>query len=186
MRNREEAIHYRKMIKARKRSSRIKGFVFLSLSFALLLYAVPCFATSVWDMDSGNRISNSLVFQDSVREGVVADEAEEAEAPAKVQIASIGETVGPGVMDDEEAVTAAKRRAEAVGIANAEIVSQQEAKSVQAYVAPEPDPVQDAFVMISFIMAAVFAFLGFWNIHKSRTMRGNLISHAYSSALRAA
>lgn len=185
MRYRKDVHRYRKMVRKRQRAARIRGAVLLSLSLSLLLYAIPCFAVSVWDMD-GTSHSSAVIFSTDVKEDKYAAQDPEQEGAAAKQYAlvSIGETVGPGVIADDAVVDAAKRRAEAVTIAQSEIDSQLMAK--QAKEAPVPSGFPSiAFAIVSFILSIIFAISGLWNIMRSRTAKGHAIAKAYSSALRA-
>lgn len=186
MQYRKDVHRYRKVVRKRQRAGRIRGVVLIALSFALMLYAIPCFATSVWDMDSTSH-SNALVFSTDVKEdkySVVEDEETAAASLRPASELSISETVGPGVLSDDGMVDAAKRRAEAVTIAQSELNSQLAAKEIRS-AEPQSASMSTAFATIAMVLSLFCAAVGAWNIMRSRTVKGIAIAEAYSSALRA-
>lgn len=144
MKYQNDAHHYRKLVRRRRNSQRIKGISLIAVSLALMFYAVPCFAVSVFDYGQPSKPS-STSFSSEISDYATAEEAaaaagaKGAEDAAKNSEASaedaaagaaapsyavsdyslISNTTGPGALSNEAAVAAAKTRSEAMAaIAN--------------------------------------------------------------------
>ncbi len=189
----KDAHHYRKKIQRKRRGRRAYGVTLLVLSLALMFYAVPCFAVSIWD--DGRTQANPTAFSSSVSDSAYtapeekSDETVAAAAASSSRVYSkvnpaISETTGPGILDDEAAVIAAKKRAQAVTVANLE----KEARA-QSQISPITTIVAKSssveFAVAAFVVAIAFAILGIRLIAHDRASRGNAISASFSSALRA-
>lgn len=200
-----DAHHYRKVIKRNHRIARIKGICLITVSAALAFYAIPAFATSVFDYDdqagvsaiafSGNvsdHASDQAVSAAATDTSAAAahsgtDAVAGAAAGAYVRSASsaVSDTTGPGLLDDDAAVTSAKTRARAmeiVGAGNTSMVYAQLPGENAAAAAPQGDL---PMACISMALSLVCAFFGFRSILHDRFMRGRQITAEYSHALRA-
>lgn len=203
MKYQSDAHHYRKIMRKKQRMQQLRGALLLVLSFAMMLYAVPGFAKSIWDEGLPDQGSVSTIFSHAINDNAyesveaaageaVAQEGAQAAADkprSTSRVASkvnplVSETTGPGILADDEAVTAAKRRAEAVLAATTEknaYIGTIEASS------PERTDSRDnlIFASIALVLGLASACFGVRTILASRKMRGRVISAAYSSALRA-
>lgn len=139
MKYQKDAHHYRKVVRKRRNSQRIKGISFIAISLALMFYAVPCFAVSVFDYGQPTDPS-STSFSDEISDYATAEEStaaagvkaaedaakksEDATDEASTAAAApsyatsdyslISNTTGPGALSNEAAVAAAKTRSEAL------------------------------------------------------------------------
>lgn len=201
-----DAHHYRALIRRRQRRQRIKGISLLAVSLALTLYAVPCFAVSVWDYEEQGGILSTM-FSSGVNDreaasaqpgadsAAAAIDEQEAATGQAIEAApirgsrptgdlTVGETTGPGLLSDEAAVSAAKTRAKAMEVASQGQSTMVYAKS--ADVADEPAATPNLlYAFIAMALAVACAILGVRTIMRGRLMRGMEISTAYRSALRA-
>lgn len=192
-----DAHHYRKAIRRRQRLSRIRGIVFLVLSAALALYAVPCFATSVFDYDQPQglgTIFSSVVSDQSAPESetnAASSTIVESEATASAEsgaasvsgVRALSDTVGPGMLDDEAAVESAKTRAAAMAA-----LSEQPSTMVYAKAQETTDPAASPDILLACVamaLAVICAILGVRNISRSIQIRGRRMTAAYGHALRA-
>lgn len=64
----KDAHHYRKMIRRKQRLQRVKSVALLTVSLAMMLYAIPCFATSIWDADGSSVNNSSIAFTSNIAE----------------------------------------------------------------------------------------------------------------------
>ncbi len=203
MRYQKDAHLYRKQIKRRQRTQRIKGVSFLVVALALAFYAVPCFATSTWDKglpDQNPQTAFSTAINDteflgdidtSVGVGAATaieeteDIIESSRSAAKLD-PSITETTGPGILTDDNAVQSAKKRAQAVSAAAAEKAAQESItvnRSAQTVQAVDTTSLIPAYA--SLFLAFVFTILGIRSIFKARRIRANFVFNSYSNALKA-
>lgn len=188
----KDAHHYRKRIKQKRRGRRAYGVTLLALSLALMFYAVPCFAVSIWD--DGHVQSNPTAFSSSVSDNEYSAPVEEepgadAEATPSSRVYSkvnpaISETTGPGMLEDEGAVIAAKKRAQAVTIANLEKEAR-ESSQIQSITTIVAESSSIEFAVAAFVAAVILAMLGMRLIVQDCANRGKAISASFSSALRA-
>lgn len=190
-----DAHHYRAMIKRKQRKQRAFGSALITLSIALMFYAIPCFAVSVFDYD--DQVAGGIAFSSSVNDHdnstvptVAQATADPAEGTAAATVAStaaavvMSETIGPAMLSNEAAVDSAIKRAQAM-----QVVTSAQNTMVTAQALPETVPEQpDRNVMpalLAFVMAVVCAILGLRMITHSRRMLGRRITAEYGSALRA-
>ncbi len=183
--------------KAPRRSvghARFKGIALLLVSFSLLLYALPCFAASIWDEGLPSQGGGTL-FANPVKDDSYSAEpdavapveqsaaASSMRAASKVN-ASVTETTGPGIASDESAVSSAKKRVQAVSAA------QEERNAVISAITVDRSPHQDRtldLLSASFALAVGFlcALLGCRFIISARRLRADRASVSYSNALKA-
>lgn len=192
-----DAHQYRKAIRRRQRISRMRGIAFLVVSVALACYAVPCFATSVFDYDQPQGLST--IFSSVVSDQSAPESAEEAASYAVAEgerasavevgagaasaVRTLSDTVGPGMLDDEEAVASAKMRAAAMAA-----LADQPATMVYAKAPEQADPSASPDILLACVamaLALVSAILGVRNISRSMQIRGRRMTAAYGHALRA-
>ena len=188
----ERRAHARRALRAK-----LTGALLLLLSMMLVVFAVPCFAVSIWDEGLTSQRGatvfagpiNDNAYQDEVSEeptqdagAASADEgaAMSVRAASKVN-ASVTETTGPGIALDDEAVTAAKKRVQAVTAAMAERNAVIGAISVD-----QPDRTLELLcgtfaLLVSFLLGIV----GMRSIVRARRMRAALASYSYGNALKA-
>ncbi|WP_251212775.1 hypothetical protein [Adlercreutzia murintestinalis] len=190
-----DAHHYRAMIKRKQRKQRALGSALVTLSIALMFYAIPCFAVSVFDYD--DQVPGGIAFSSSVNDhdgstvpAVAQATAEPAEGAAAANAAStaaavvMSETIGPAMLSNDAAVDSAIKRAEAM-----QVVTSAQNTMVTAQAVPEA-PVEQPDrnlvpALVAFFMAVVCAILGLRMITHSRQMLGRRITAEYGSALRA-
>ena len=182
----KDAHHYRRIIKRKQRLQRIKSVVLLSISLAMMLYAIPCFATSIWDADSSSTTNSSTAFTSEIAEKEYKG-AEEGTAEGEDVIFDasgflIGETTGPGLLEDEDAVKNAKLRAQAVSVATAERNARLHATRNAIVEEQEPDLI---FAFIALGISITCLASGIRTLMIARKMRGQAVQAAYDSALRA-
>lgn len=180
----KDAHHYRKMIKRKQRLQCIKSIALLSVSLAMMLYAIPCFATSVWDSDGTSSPASSIAFTSEIAEKEYKA-AEETAATEEIYDASgflIGETTGPGLLENEDAVKNAKLRAQAVSVATAEKNARLTA-SEDVVVSEQNSNLTFAFIALG--VSVICLISGVRTLLLARKMRGQAIQAAYDSALRA-
>lgn len=190
MQYQKDVRRYHKMVRRRQAFQKAKGSMLIMVALAMLLYAIPCFATSIWDETSSSR-SNATSFSTEISENdYVGNIAASSEAD-KVSSTSdylVSDTMGPGLLQDEEAVKSAKLRAQAVLVAEAE----RNARMIEAngvYVAPvEKQATQDADLTLAYIatcISLICAISGIKTFMKARKIRGKIAYARYDSALRA-
>lgn len=195
MRHRNEVLKYRNIIRKKQRKERIKGTALIVFSLVLMFYSVPCFATSVWDSDSNH--SSGIVFSSDISDHeLVEDQAAtttESEAPATsteprvydVAGFMVGETTGPGLLDNEEAIKSAKLRAQAVSVAtaerNARILANENVGATTQKAQSDDLPL----AIIALALSVLCATLGIRTIVGAQSMRGKAAAAAFDSALRA-
>lgn len=191
----KDAYIYRKKIRRKQRNARIKGSALIAFSLALMLYSIPCFASSIWDSDSasGAVVSiSSTVFSNDINDIAYVEDEAAAESGSSTPVREydvagymVAETTGPGLLNDEEAVKSAKLRAQAVSVATAE----RNARMFEARYVNEPLIAQSTDIPYLAIAALVLSFVcagfGFRMILHARNMQGRAIQAAYDSALRA-
>ncbi len=191
----ERRAHARRAVRAKA-----TGAVLLLLSMMLVVFAVPCFAASIWDEGLTSQ-GGATVFAGPINDNAYQVEApEEAvqtaeEAPAsegaaasvraasKVN-ASVTETTGPGIALDDEAVTTAKKRVQAVTAATAE------RNAVIGAISVEQPVQQDRTLELlcgtfSLLVALLLSVVGMRSIVRARRMRAALASYSYGNALKA-
>lgn len=185
-----DAHRYRAIIKRKQRNQRIFGSLLITLSVALMFYAVPCFAVSVFDYD--DQAPASIAFSQGVSDhegsepaATAAEESASAATPAAGGNAVMSETVGPAMLADDAAVDSAIKRAEAM-----QVVSSAQNTMVTAKAAPPETPAEQPIRNLEPALAAsaaaiVCAILGLRMITHSRRMLGRRITAEYGSALRA-
>lgn len=181
----KDAHHYRKMIRRKQRFQRVKSVVLLSVSLAMMLYAIPCFATSIWDADSASINNSSIAFTSEIAESqykAVEDATVEEDAIYDASGYLIGETTGPGLLENEDAVKNAKLRAQAVSVATAEKNARLHAARSSMVEEQEPDLI---FAFLAFGISIVCLVSGVRTLLLARKMRGQAVQAAYDSALRA-
>lgn len=179
-----DAHHYRSVIKRKQRAQRMRGSLLIVLSIALMFYAIPCFAVSVFDYD--DQVPGGIAFSGAVSDhadaGATAGDAASEGGASNAPIMS--ETVGPAMLSDEAAVDSAKKRAEAM-----KVVTSAQSTMVTAKAQAEPEPQQPTAsalpAVIAFALSMVCAILGIRMITHSRQMLGRRITAEYGSALRA-
>ena len=201
----DDAHRYYKMVRRRQRIQRTKGVLLIALSLALMFYAVPCFAASLWDDGYSKQSASSITFSSAINDNVYAEAASEASAdqtassedpvakPAYTRASAkldptVSETTGPGLLDDDQAVGAAKRRAQAVLVAKAEKDARIQAQelSIEPLVVEEEEEPRDlVFAYVALAVSALCAVAGIRTMLRARMMRGRAITAAYGSALRA-
>lgn len=183
----KDAHQYRKKIRRKQRLQRAKGAFLISLSLSCMLYAIPCFATSIWDQDSASK-SVPTAFSSDVADSAYVGASEEGADETPVYDVSgllVSETTGPGLLEDEEAVKSAKLRAQAVSVATAERNARLHPTQ---YTEPVAAPSGNADLTLACIAALVSLVCGIFGVRtmfKARTLRGRAIAAAYDSALRA-
>ena len=165
-----DAHHYRSIIKRKQRAQRVRGSLLIALSIALMFYAIPGFAVSVFD------------FNDHA--GADASAAAEGQEDAS-NAAIMSETVGPAMLADEAAVDSAKKRAEAMKVVTSAQSTMVTAKAAPADAEAEQPAVSVLPAVIAFVSSMVCAILGIRMISHSRQMLGRRITAEYGSALRA-
>lgn len=191
----ERRAHARRALRAK-----MTGALLLLLSMMLVVFAVPCFAASIWDEGLTSQ-RGATVFADPINDNVYQDEVSEeptqdagaasadegaamsVRAASKVN-ASVTETTGPGIALDDEAVTAAKKRVQAVTAATAERNAVIGAISVDQ--PAQPDRTLELLcgtfaLLVSFLLGIV----GMRSIVRARRMRAALASYSYGNALKA-
>ena len=89
----KDAHHYRKMIRRKQRLQRVKSVALLTVSLAMMLYAIPCFATSIWDADGSSVNNSSIAFTSNIAERAYKA-AEEGTAEEDAVYDSSGYLVG--------------------------------------------------------------------------------------------
>ncbi len=182
----KDAHHYRKLIKRKQRMQRVKSLVLLSVSLAMMLYAIPCFATSIWDVDGSTNGNSSIAFTSDIaeREYKASEEAVTVEEEGIYDASGylMGETTGPGLLQDEDAVKNAKLRAQAVSVATAEKNARLRASSDSVIEEQKPDLV---FAFIALGVSITCLVGGIRTLMVARRMRGQMVQAAYDSALRA-
>ena len=190
----KDAHHYRKKIQRKRRGRRAYGITLIALSIALMLYAVPCFAVSIWD--DGYTQSSATSFSSTVSDSEYVAPVEESEDAADTAAAvsssrvyskvdpTVSETTGPGMLEDESAVIAAKKRAQAVTIANLEKESREKSQ-IQSITTIVAESSSIEFAIAAFIAALILAMIGIRMIVRDCANRGRAISASFSSALRA-
>lgn len=181
----KDAHRYRKMIKRKQRFQRIKSIVLLSVSLAMMLYAIPCFATSIWDANGASANSSSIAFTSAIAEREYKAAEEAVVEDEEIYDASgflIGETTGPGLLEDEDAVKNAKLRAQAVTVATAERNAHIHATKNPVI---EEQGVDLIFAFIAMGISVICLISGMRTLLLARRMRGQVIQAAYDSALRA-
>lgn len=184
----KDAHRYHKMVRRRQRLQRIKGVSLISLSLAMMLYAVPCFATSVWDNDGAGAKAASTSFSSEITDSAYVASGEDAGDERPVYDVSgllVSETTGPGLLEDDEAVKSAKLRAQAVSVATAE-------RNARLHPTQYAEPVEqtsgNADLTLAFIASLISLICGAFGVRtmfKARSLRGRAITAAYDSALRA-
>lgn len=193
MQYQKDAHHYRRKIQKKRRGRRTYGIALIALSIALMFYAVPCFAVSIWDdgyaQQSATQFSSTVSDSEYVAPIDEKAEAADAEAAASSRVYSkidptISETTGPGMIEDESAVIAAKKRAQAVTIANLEKESREKSQ-IQTITTIVAESSSIEFAIAAFVAALIFAIIGIRLIARDCERRGRAISASYSSALRA-
>lgn len=176
------------------------GAFLLLLSMMLVVFAVPCFAASIWDEGLTSQ-QGATVFADPINDNAyqmesseeAAQDAEAASesngaatsvrAASKVN-ASVTETTGPGIALDDEAVTAAKKRVQAVTAATAERNAVIGAISVEKPM--QPDRTLELLCgTFSLLVALLLGIVGMRSIVRARRMRAALASFSYGNALKA-
>ena len=191
----ERQAHARRALRAKA-----TGAVLLLLSMMLVVFAVPCFAASVWDEGLPSQ-HGATVFAGPINDNAYQAEAEESDqaveeasasegaassvrAASKVN-ASVTETTGPGIALDDEAVIAAKKRVQAVTAATAE------RNAVIGSISSVEQPVQQDRTLellcgtFSLLVAFLLAIVGMRSIIRARRMRAALASFSYGNALKA-
>lgn len=190
--------HARRALRAKA-----SGAALLLASMMLVVYAVPCFAASIWDEGLSPQRSettfadpiNDNAYQEQADGALVVEAAEEdasaeegavasaIRAASKVN-ASVTETTGPGIALDDDAVTAAKKRVQAVTAATAErdaVIS-----TITAEKATQPDRTLEFMTgTFAFFIAILFGMLGIRSIVSARRMRALVASASYGHALKA-
>ncbi len=174
------------------KSRKAKGIIFLVMSVALAAYALPCFAASVWDEGLSSQGGGTLFaspINDSAYEQAAEEVAASEEAAASVRAASkvnasVTETTGPGIAADDGAVTAAKKRVQAVNAASTE------RSNVIQSMASAPVKAQDRTLELmsgafSLMLALLLGILGTRFIVGARRQRAQELSRAYNHALKA-
>lgn len=186
-----DAHRYRAIIKRKQRIQRISGSLLITLSVALMFYAVPCFAVSVFDYD--DQVAGGISFSQGVSDHEGAPEPAAAAASGEAQAGApaadgnvvMSETVGPAMLADDAAVDSAIKRAQAM-----QVVSSAQNTMVTAKAAPPEAPAEQPVRNLGPALAAsaaavVCAILGLRMITRSRHMLGKRITAEYGSALRA-
>lgn len=181
----KDAHHYRKMIRRKQRLQRVKSVALLTVSLAMMLYAIPCFATSIWDADGSSVNNSSIAFTSNIAERAYKATEEGTGEEDAVYDASgylVGETTGPGLLEDEDAVKNAKLRAQAVSVATAEKNARMHAARSSVVEEHEPDLI---FAFLALGISIVCLISGIRTLLLARKMRGQAVQAAYDSALRA-
>lgn len=182
----KDAHHYRKMIRRKQRFQRIKSVVLLSVSLAMMLYAIPCFATSIWDVDASSTTNSNIAFTSDIAEMeyLAAEEAQAGEDLTLFDASGymVGETTGPGLLVDDDAVKSAKLRAQAVSVATAEKNARMHASKSAIIDEHEPDLL---FAFVALAISIACSISGIRTLMIARKMRGRAVQAAYDSALRA-
>ncbi len=179
-----------------RRASRAKmaGISLLLASLLLVVYAVPCFAASIWDEGLAPQGAGTT-FSEPINDNAYVQEVEEATAEAEVASASavraaskvnasVTETTGPGIALDDDAVSAAKKRVQAVSAAKVERDAVIGAISAEQPVQRDRtiDILTGAFALV---LASLFAILGTRSIVVARQSRAFVASATYGHALKA-
>ena len=179
-----DAHHYRSIIKRKQRAQRVRGSLLIALSIALMFYAIPGFAVSVFDYD--DQVSGGIAFSGTINDPAGADASAAAEGQEDASNAAImSETVGPAMLADEAAVDSAKKRAEAMKVVTSAQSTMVTAKAAPADAEAEQPAVSVLPAVIAFVSSMVCAILGIRMISHSRQMLGRRITAEYGSALRA-
>lgn len=196
---RKDAHQSTKSVRQKQSRQFAKGVVMLALSLGLMFYAVPCFATSVWDDNGAGTPANSTSFSSAISDNEYSAAAAESTVQGADPAAAVADdaaseslsglpvsdTVGPGLLTNEDAVKSAKLRAQAVSVAKAErnsrILATQYPDSASL---PTTSP-DLTFAYIALVMSFVTGVFGVYTVIKARSMRGRVIAAAYDSALRA-
>ncbi|WP_165062779.1 MULTISPECIES: hypothetical protein [unclassified Adlercreutzia] len=184
-----DAHHYRSIIKKKQRAQRMRGLFLIALSVALMFYAIPCFAASVFDYD--DQLFSGTVFSDAISDHANTTESATTELAVSGESANLAansnlmsETVGPAMLANDTAVDSAKKRAEAM-----KVVTSTQSTMVTAKAAPQQTvekPTINVFpAIVAFVLSMVCAILGIRMITHSRQMLGRRITAEYCSALRA-
>lgn len=177
------------------RRTKAAGSALLLVSMLLVVYAMPCFAASIWD--EGLPSQSPTVFADPINDNSYQAEAAEEgsgaadDVPAASSVraaskvnASVTETTGPGIALDDDAVAAAKKRVQAVTAATAERNAVIGAISAEKPV--QPDRTLELLTgTFSLLVAALLAILGIRAIVRARQMRAAIASLSYGNALKA-
>lgn len=191
----ERRAHARRALRAKA-----TGATLLLLSMMLVVFAVPCFAASIWDEGLAPQ-HGATVFADPINDNAYQVESSEeavqdagaasessgaatsVRAASKVN-ASVTETTGPGIALDDEAVTAAKKRVQAVTAATAERNAVIGAISVEK--PAQPDRTLELLCgTFSLVVALLLGIVGVRSIVRARRMRAALASFSYGNALKA-
>ncbi len=180
--------------------SKVTGACLLVSAVALAVYAVPCFAASIWDEGLVSQRSetvfaepiNDTAYPTDVAATAQAADATEADvaagasavrAASKVN-ASVTETTGPGIALDDTAVSAAKKRVQAVTAAQVErdtVIG-----SIAAAKPAAPDRTLELLTGIfALLLALLFGILGTRSIVVARRMRARVAAASYGHALKA-
>lgn len=184
-----DAHHYRSMIRRKQRAQRVRGSLLIAFSIALMFYAVPGFATSVFDYD--DQVTGGTAFSGAINDhtgAAVPAATEQGASEEGVESASnapiMSQTVGPAMLANDAAVDSAKKRAEAM-----KGVTSTQSTMVTAKAQPQETVEKPAVNLLPAIAASllslVCAILGIRMIMHSRHMLGKRIAAEYGSALRA-
>lgn len=194
--NSKQVPQMRKRQRVQRKAVRAKatGALLLLASLLLVIYAVPCFAASIWDEGLSSQhtgtVFSSPINDNAYQEDAAAiDQATDAAAATSVRAASkvnasVSETTGPGIALDDDAVAAAKKRVQAVSAAQAE------RDAVIGTITSEQPQKQDRTLetltgVLALTVALLFGILGTRFIVRARHMRALIASLSYGNALKA-
>lgn len=185
----QKRTHRYRMLRAK-----ISGAMLILASLMLVVFAVPCFASSIWDEGLAPQHPGTVFSEpinDDAYQGasdqedlvVETDAAAAVRAASKVN-ASVTETTGPGIALDDDAVSAAKKRVQAVSAAKAE------REAVIGTISVERPAQQDRTLelltgIFALFVALLLGIIGTRSIVHARHIRAVIASASYGNALKA-